>query len=175
MGLDISAYRDIKKVDCIFDEDGDAIDPITCEPVHYAVRVYVNPDFPGRAEGVEDRVCYVGEYGGGSSAGYGAYNAWRNELAKLAGYPETRRVSYGVSEMRYDSGAWAATAGPFWELISFSDCEGTIGPVVSAKLSRDFADFDDRAKAIGGHFYDRYQEFLEAFKAAANNGLVIFN
>jgi len=175
MGLDISAFSGIEKVDCVFDEDGDAIHPVTRAPIDYDVRVYANPDFPGRAAGVEDRACYVGKDSCGLSTGYGSYNAWRNELAKLAGYPETRQVNYGIAEMRYDAGAWLATSGPFWELINFSDCEGTIGPVVSAKLAKDFAEFEDRAKAVGGHFYDRYQEWREAFDMAANSGLVRFH
>lgn len=33
MGLDISVYRQIKKIECNFDEDGEPIDKITGEPV----------------------------------------------------------------------------------------------------------------------------------------------
>ena len=174
MGLDVYAYSNVKKIDCVLDEDGDAVHPVTRESVDYDVRVYANPDFPGRADGVEDRACYTGKECSSLSAGYGSYNAWRNQLAKLAGYPETRHTNYGITEMRHDAGAWAATSGPFWELINFSDCEGTIGPIVSAKLARDFADFEERAKTVGGRFYDGYQQWREAFETAADNGLVNF-
>lgn len=176
MGLDISAYKGIEKVDCVFDEDGDPIDPSTRQYVDYDARVYVNPDFPGREEGVEDKGVYrAKESMGFRAGGYSGYNAWREQLAQLAGYPAAEYTQWGRTQMRYDAGAWAATRGPFWELINFSDCEGVIGPVVSAKLAKDFQEFDERARAIGGSFYDKYQEWREAFEMAAENGMVRFH
>ena len=176
MGLDISAYRGIEKIDCVFDEDGDPIDPATREYVDYDARAYVNPDFPGRADGIENKGVYKAEESMGFRAGsYGGYNQWREELAKLAGYALADYTIYGTTTQRHDAGAWAATGGPFWELITFSDCEGVIGPIVSAKLAKDFQEFGERAKGIGGYFYDRYQEWRAAFEMAADNGMVRFH
>ena len=183
MVLDITAYRRVTKLDVIFDEDGEAIDKDTGEPVDYDVRAYANHHFPGREEGVDDRAAYKAEYSMGFRAGsYGGYNAWREDLAKLAGYPKTPvdRGFGSVAEM-HSGGAWGTDHGPFWELISFSDCEGTIGPVVSAKLAKDFAEWDERAKqhdeaaGLNGGLYKRFQEWRQGFEMAADGGLVDFH
>lgn len=182
MGLDITAYRRVTKLDVIFDEDGEALDKETKEYVEHDVRVCANKDFPGREEGVDDRAAYKAEDSMGFRAGsYGGYNAWREELAKLAGYPATPYDRYNSVQMRHDAGAWAAECGPFWELICFSDCEGTIGPIVSAKLAKDFAEWDERAKqhdesaGLNGGLYELFQEWRKAFEMAADGGLVDFH
>ncbi len=184
MGLDISAYKRITKLDCVFDADGEPIDPATREGLNYDFRPYVNHDFPGRADGIEDQAVYIaGDSMGFRAASYGGYNAWREELAKLAGYPAVAvdRYNTGNVQMRHDYGAFQATEGPFWEAINFSDCEGTIGSTVSAKLAKDFAEWDDRAKQHGesieqpNFFYSKYQEFREAFEMAADGGAVHFH
>ena len=182
MGLDISAYRSVTKLDVNFDEGGEAIDKVTGEPVDYDVRVYANPDFPGREEGVEDRAVYTAKDGMSFRTGYGSHGAWREELAKLAGYQATPvDRGYGSVTEMHSGGAWSAESGPFWELINFSDCEGTIGPVVSAKLARDFSDWGERASkhdeanALDGYFYKRFQEWCQAFEMAADGGLVDFH
>lgn len=177
MGLDITAYSKLTKIDAVYDADGEPIDPLTREPLDYSLKAYANSDFPGRDEGLEDQAIYSAEDSRHFRAGsYGSYNAWREELAKLAGYPATDYTIYGQTKKRHDAGAWAATSGPFWELINFSDCEGVIGPAVSAKLAKDFAEFDGRAKehvsAQQDWFYSQYVAWHTAFEMAADNGAV---
>lgn len=175
MGLDITAYRQIKLApDAEIDSAGDVVD------YDNFMHVYVNPDYPERAADLVDRGIYTsGTDSVGFRAGsYGGYNAWREELAQLAGYPAAPYTYYSTTQMRHDAGAWAATAGPFWELINFSDCDGAIGPAASAKLARDFAEWDDRAKAKDGPestFYARYTQWRSAFEMAADSGLVSFH
>lgn len=100
---------------------------------------------------------------------YSGYNQWREWLAALAGH--------GTPETIWNT---PSPSGPFVEMINFSDCEGTIGPDVSAKLAKDFAEWDERAKVSGegdgGKYsnYGRYCNFREAFEAAADGGKVIF-
>ncbi|MBN3757183.1 hypothetical protein G3N95_29870 [Paraburkholderia sp. Tr-20389] len=187
MGLDITAYRNLTKLDVVFDADGEPVDPQTRESLDYDsydLRCYFNPDYASRAEGLEDKAVYKAEDSIGFRAGsYGGYNAWREELARLAGYPAVQvdRYNTGSIQLRHDYGAWAATEGPFWELIHFSDCEGVIGPVVAAKLAKEFAEWDERAKAHsntvdrGDWFYPLYQEWRQAFEMAAQNGAVDFH
>ena len=172
MGLDITAYRKIEIANgAAVDEDGDPVDYDEHQ------RFYFNPDFQGREEGLVEGAIYTRgtEEHDFRAGGYGGYNAWREELAKLAGYPATPHTRYLVTEDRHDAGAWEATEGPFWELINFSDCEGVIGPVVSAKLAKDFEEFDERAKVIGDYFYDRYLDWKLAFELAADGGAVVFH
>lgn len=180
MGLDISYFRNVTKADVVFNEAGDPIDPITREERDDLTRLYVNNDFPSRADHLETGYYEADGCDGFSAGPYSAYNRWREELAKMAGYPPKPLETYGRVERRHDAGAWAATEGPFWELISFSDCEGVIGPITSAKLAKDFAAFDETAKAIPPgigrtSFYEMYQRFRTAFEAAADTGAVKFH
>lgn len=183
MGLDVTAYRRVTKLDVIFDEDGESLDKSTLEYADHDVRVYANPDFPGREEGVEDGAAYSAVEQMGFCAGsYIGYGAWREELAKLAGYPKSPvDRGFGDSITMHSGGAWAADGGPFWELINFSDCEGVIGSIVSAKLAKEFAEWDERAKQhdeaceMNGRLYGRFQLFRKAFEMAADGGLVRFH
>lgn len=182
MGLDITAHSKITKLNCVYDADGEPIDPVTREYIDHAFTAYINSDFSGRADDVEHKAAYDSEESFGFRAGsYSGYNVWRNQLAKLAGYPAVDVDRYGTGniEQRNDYSAFNAESGPFWELICFSDCEGVIGSSVSAKLAKDFAEFDEKAKAhepgMDGWFYQKYQEWRKAFELAADAGCVQFH
>lgn len=98
---------------------------------------------------------------------YSGYNAWRAELAQFAGYPSDRYVWDHEPEL---------LGKPFVELISFSDCEGVIGPAVSAKLAADFAAHQERADAHKDEWWRlKYAEWRKAFEVAANSGAVDFH
>lgn len=177
MGLDISAYRKITKIDAVFDADGEPIDPTTRVPIDYDMRAYKNDDFPGRADEIEDRAVYSAEDSMGFRAGsYGGYNAWREQLAKLAGYPVDQYEQYGKMYDSHCVACWNGATGPFSELIHFSDCEGVIGPSVAAKLAKDFADFQEAAdKVAEDWFVVQYAKWRKAFEMAADAGAVSFH
>lgn len=184
MGLDITAYKKISKIDCVYDQDGEPMDPETREYIEYDFTAWINPDFVGRADEIENKAAYSAVESFGFRAGsYSGYNAWRNELARLAGYPSVQvdRYDTGNFQSRHDHSAWNATGGPFWELICFTDCEGLIGAAVSAKLAKEFAEFDEKAKAFNcelgpaGWFYEKYKEWRTAFEMAADGGCVQFH
>lgn len=177
MGLDITAYSNLipGQPGEGFDADGDVLWDDGW------VRLYENPDFPGRADGLDCSLAYredEAESMGFRAGGYSGYGNWRNQLAKLAGYPEVRvdRYNTGNVELRHDHSAWNAESGPFWELINFSDCEGTLGPVVARKLAQDFADFQEQAdRHPDDYFRERYADWRQAFEMARNNGAVCFH
>jgi len=178
MGLDITYYKNLTKLDCVFDADGEPIDPATREPLEGKyLQAGLNGDFPGRADEIEDRAVYRYEDGDGFRAGsYSGYTHWREELAKLAGYPAKDADRYGTVTQRHDAGAWAVSEGPFWELICFSDCEGVIGAKVSAKLAADFAQFQAKADAHEDErFRWLYGDWRKAFETAADKGAVDFH
>lgn len=177
MGLDVTAYRKIAKVDAVFDQHGDPIDPITRETIDDGVQLYVNSDFPGRAGDIESGAVYRAESALHVAAGsYGYYNGWRDELAKLAGWPQGSYEQYGKTWPSYAASAWDADSGPFYELICFSDCEGTLGPVVCAKLAGDFAEHQDKADAHKNErFRAKYAEWRAAFELAADGGAMKFH
>ncbi|EJO27445.1 hypothetical protein QWC_31809, partial [Achromobacter marplatensis] len=104
---------------------------------------------------------------------------WRDELAKAAGYPKGKYKQHGMDWESHCVECWNGAQGPFSELINFSDCEGAIGTAVSAKLARDFAEFDAKAKDhsgdLGARFYQLYKEFRAVFEMAADSGAVYFH
>ena len=86
MGLDVSYYTKLKKLDAVFDASGELIDAATRESVPNYFRVYENPDFPGRAEGLEDRAIYSYEEEGmvgvrDMAASTVGAKPWRSSLA----------------------------------------------------------------------------------------------
>ena len=120
------------------------------------------------------RQVYLFEDSFGFGAGsYGGYNQWREQLAALAGYTKTYSDYHRC--LRHDRTAHDCVAGPFWELICFSDCEGTIGSQVSKKLYLDFVAYEDEARDLGEDFFAVYQCFKEAFELASDNGAVEFH
>lgn len=174
MGLDISAYGRLVKAPAHIIDQCDGSD---C-PDGF-VRFYSNSDFPGRDAGIEDMAVYAFASSTGFRAGsYSGYNLWRDELAKLAGYPAVRpdESEGAVVPHLHARGAWLTDTGPFYELIQFSDCEGAIGPTVSAKLARDFAEYQLKADAHQeSWFRDLYGKWRNAFELAADGGAVSFH
>jgi hypothetical protein len=181
MGLDITAYSKMKKLDVLFNNDGEPVDPVTLEPVedYYKVRAY--HDFSGRADGLEDGACYsYAESEHVFARSYSGYSVWRETLAKLAGYPLYSFINaLGVQKNSYAASSWHGNVpdgAPFVELVNFSDCEGCIGPVVAAKLLRDFVEFDDRAKAIvDDRFYVGYCQLKRGLELASDGGALEFS
>jgi hypothetical protein len=122
-------------------------------------------DFPGRTEGLRQGAIYAyahyEEFRAGSTRTYGE---WRNTLARLAGYEGWRSVWRRPPPLH----------SPFVELIRFHDCAGVLGPVVAAKLARDFATFHDGAAQIGGPFFEQYKVWRRAFELTTGNGALRF-
>lgn len=175
MGLDISAYKGLSFAapGAGIDEDGEVDD------AGGYFQIYLNKDFPARAADLPDPcVCASSQDSMGFRAGsYSGYSAWREALARMAGYAGEGHTA-GDSSLQ---AVWDAQEGPFWELIVFSDCEGAIGPSVSAKLSADFESNREKAVAFaegesdGEYFLSRYESFAQAFAMAADGGAVCFH
>jgi hypothetical protein len=158
MGLDITAYSNIRVAEGVEpDEDGDI--PDDC------FWVFTNgEEFPEHAGELKDGTIYRYDRAFGFCPGsYRRYNLWRDSLAVMAGYGSAKIV-------------WEQSlSGPFSELISFSDCDGIIGHKFAAKLARDFAELDKKARGFSStEFYAKYQDWRRAFELAANLGAVKF-
>lgn len=178
MGLDITACGNVKlETNVKLDKDG--------YPVDYQKYdlIWINSEFPEQATGLVHEGIYSHETEFGFRAGsYSGYNYWRNALARMAGYPPL------PGKPADEACAWSVwenkLKGPFSELINFSDCEGVIGWAVSAKLEKDFLEWDERAKAFSlelrnsigtDWFYEAYENWKEAFTIAAVNGYIKFH
>lgn len=172
MGLDITAYRKLTAVRQLTQKEIEWGEP---EDGSITLR-HFNPHYPEQQKPFEETpTAFTAEDEMGFRAGsYGGYNAWRNELARMAGY--------GRAET-----AWAGETNsngrrPFIELIHFSDCEGIIGWPVAAKLAGEFAECQSIAEthicedpSDGQWFRDLYAEWRRAFEMAADGGAVEFH
>lgn len=170
MGLDITAYAQIEKLQC------DRADECDHE------RLWVNSDFTAQADGLAGGCYRAAEDFHFRAGSYSGYSVWRDQLAALAGYPATKFAAANPYSANYPfaSSAWhmpdETQSLPFYEMINFSDCEGLIGPKTSAKLAADFEAFAARAAS---HFDEygmqKYREWMKAFALASNHGAVQFH
>lgn len=120
--------------------------------------------YPGRAAGLEQDAVYEYTDNWDFVAGMDkTYRAWRDTLARLAGYESAKAVVKSPTPPR----------SPFVELIDFFDSGGMLGTVVCAKLARGFAAFKERARAVGGGFYALYYVWEGALEATAGNGVLV--
>ena len=172
MGLDITAYSQAKKLDCLFDQHGEPVHRTAGEPFDDYVRAYVNPNFPGRNGSIEDGYYTAADSFHFRAGAYSRYNRWRDDLAKACGWPLGSYRQYDRDWESYAASAWNADGGLCWELINFSDCEGTLGPEVCAKL---LADFEQIAEPPAeGNGFDTFADFKKALAMAADGGFIRF-
>ncbi len=176
MGLDITAYSKIKRIECEYDDEGDYIDPISKELIEDEIfQAIGNHKSHDRSDGVSGFYTY--EDATGFHAGsYRGYNQWRDKLAEIAGYLPIPLKKYGgVVVDSCAASAWKVDGGFFWELINFSDCEGTIGSLTSRKLAKDFEQFQEKVDTLDDErFKYTYADFRAAFEMASEEGCVIF-
>ena len=161
MGLDVRYAERIVLKDCKYDPDLGCMD-------HYIG--WIHPVFPIQSQGIELDRCYAfeGETGSFRAGSYGGYGAWRSELC---------RAALGVDPETVWDHPGGYVEAPFYLLINYSDCEGWIGPVASAMLARDFADYADRVRPIlashSEYYAERYDLWAHAFAVAAGEGAVM--
>lgn len=177
MGLDISAYRGLTKLDVVFNSDGELLDAATHLPITEYFKAYVNSDFPGRENWIEHGAVYSFTYHERVfSRSYSGYSRWRETLSKVAGYPP---VHLGNGKFSHAAAAWENLVepdAPFYELINFADNEGVIGPETAARLLRDFRAFDGRAKdTTDDDFYEGYCDMRRGLEIAADGGALDFH
>lgn len=108
---------------------------------------------------------------------YSSYSAFRDALTKLVGYEPREYIDKCVTAL--DLGD--SPPLPFWQLVYFSDCDGTIGPVACAGLAKDFRTWLCRAKAyaktrplIGEDFMELYRTWSNAV-ADGTRGWISFH
>jgi len=177
MGLGIYACGHLTKLDCVYNEDGEPIDPQAREPIEDYISIRPNEDFPGRENGlVRGEYRSSGDSCRFRAGSYRGYSWWRNELAKMVGYQPLANADQFDAIYPYSAGARDVDSGPFWEQIWFSDCEGVIGPEVCAKLAADYSANQSKADTHEDErFRQKYAEWRKAFEIGADAGAVIFS
>ena len=148
--------------------------------------LYPNDSLLDQSEGIQsgEYTC-EGIQGSFRAGSYSGYSSWRRTLAKMIGWEiedlwqhvETLvQRNENLNDVLNENDRFSVDI-PFVELLHFSDCEGFIGPKTSAKLHSDFLEWDENAKNFdsqNSYFYEKYQEWTEAFKVASDGGCVIF-
>ena len=158
MGLDITAYQVVTKLNVT-----------SADETWEADGLWIDEEQPfNRLDGLETGAYAVsGDRYAFRAGSYSGYNEWRRMLARMVGV---------IDRELWNDHSEAAKATPFYELICFSDAEGTIGPKTCAKLAKDFDDWADRAKASGDRYWlEKYQDWSKAFHLAAERGVVDFH
>jgi hypothetical protein len=159
MGLDVTA---LSKVTLVATEG--ELDEMYDQGYEYA---WINRDFADRADGRESGFYSYGERLSFPAGSYSSYNAFRDWLSQ---------TMLGVPAATVWDNTDAYEHAPFFELIHFADNEGIIGPGPAKRLAAAFIDFDEKAQAEGGDFfYESYANWTQAFKLAADDGLVEFH
>jgi len=165
MGLDITAYRKLSP------EPSATEDNETIVQLSRALVDWTEKEFPGRTQGVVAGMYSFAERFGFRAGSYSGYNRWREWLAKVAGLEAPKLIWESESP-----------SGPFVELINFADNEGIIGPLVSAKLAKDFAEHEERIASLASdeqsfdpYNLEKYRAWRKAFEMAADGGAVEFH
>jgi len=160
MGLDITAYKNLKKVENPeLDEEGF---PVNWDSEYMAGggMDWSESVWPKRGDGLDAHTVYSYDDSFDFRAGsYGGYNMWRSQLEKFKG---------DVA---------------FQELIDSAVNEGVIGSVVSKKLYNDFVTNEKEAivfavelgELSGDYWIAKYYDWKKAFEYAQENGCVDFH
>lgn len=167
MGLTITAYNGLS---------------VASDEAHNVLNFNIPQSFREQAEDINEFDSYsYKEKMSGVRCSYSTYNAFRELIAKLAGYPKMsykETASSVTVKYAHAAGAWDVSRGPFWELINFSDCEGIIGPKTSAKLVKDFDKFKNelsKDEFSNPSFVQFYNELRNLFDFASKSGVVIYH
>ena len=180
MGLDVTAYRKLTKVEnpTVEQRNGEEFE------THFVAHAvdWTEKNWPGRAKGVVEGTVYTfAETFDFCAGSYGGYNTWRDQLAKFAGYPLTEHPDNDRGPS-HAAACWKGATGPFSELIDFADNEGVIGAEIAAKLAKDFASKTDQEvlefseRETGDHWFaEQYRRWASAFTMAADGGAVCFH
>lgn len=151
MGLDIVAYKNLKKIEDPKRDDYGELENWDLLEIYQDVIGYTEQEFKGRTKGLEAGVYEYKESFGFRAGGYIRYTLFRQTLEKI------------VSNSQ------------LYEFLMFSDCEGYIGSVVSKKLAKDFHDLEELAREkLEERDLNTFLEFKNAFELASHNGCVLF-
>jgi len=185
MGLDITAYRKVTVLEgAVFDHHGEPMmaDGTGLWDAKFPwFTVYANDHFPGREHPLIDGKIMRADDGMSFRAGsYCWYGDWRDNLARLAGWPQAKLSDEHGNRFLFQLSACLASGGPLWEWLCFSDCEGIIGSIAAKKIYAEMLeikitldDFDDKCQYSS--FMDKWDDWLKAFEMAADGGAVEFH
>ncbi len=190
MGLAITAYKNLVLSEC---QDHEAHE--TGE-IRNSLYLYKNHEVFKKQEANMQTECFYNyeDTARCLSLPYSSYSNFRDILAQISGYTPLTKDDFNEADSEHYRNwvlrnPYSASAEklfksgikmPFIELIYFSDCEGFIGTDICKKLSRDFDEFDQEARAYSEThcdlmFYSNYEMFRDNIKYAIENGVLYFH
>lgn len=149
-----------------------------------------NVGFERSYRGLADAEVIDGEWIGGRCYDVSDSETHRFQAGSYSGYGKFRdllaQAFHHVDAFQIWPEADRYADAPFFELINFSDCEGTIGPDAAADLLKDFEDgrsqWADYLVAKYGHrvmdqkyYLEKYEDWAHACRLAADRGLIDFH
>lgn len=159
MGLDVSVYQNIKKVELENDDSEEFYENqdfrafVICDEWKYKVKNLVYDSY------------YTGDVVGPDFGyPYSAHMHFRNQLASITG---DMNWTNEVDETK-----------PYFELLYFADNEGCLDWEISEKLYNEFVDNRELAMSKLGYdeaFVRRYDIWTEIFKLGKDKGVVVFH
>ena len=157
MGLDVRTYGNIKLAEN--EEDADFTAYVIYE------------DWKHKIKNLQDGKAYNGDVVfRGASYPYSAHNRFRENLVKLVGRED---LLDSGGKIKWDE---LPSEIPFYDLIDFADNEGCLDWEVSNTIYSDFVKYNEKAKLeMNEYDYSKYKTWLETFKFAKNNGVVVFS
>lgn len=199
MGLDITAYKGVKKLgEPIFDADGDEIG-IKSGKVKLAdgrevetftdisdvdfTKPYSAPSFPFHLGDLDDSVVYSYDDAiSPFSCGYIGYAYFKDDLARIAGYESGAHLGLKNFDDRpymatviYDYEIEKKERGLLSDLLYFSDSEGSICNSYCQKILADLKAIEHRKGELSERHQSLFDAMLETFAFASNDGFVDFH
>lgn len=150
MGIDVKAYRNIRKIDVGNGDISISEEFVRNNPV--AAAGLSPADYVSTERPVEVRI--------GNSM---AFLMWRERLAALVGYNLIDALRGEIVNR------------PFVGIVGFQEMHGFIGTETSRSLKADFRAFEEEAQAVGTEFFALYQAMQRLFDVAADDGVVKFS
>lgn len=157
MGLDVRVYGNIK-----ISTDEDNADFIA---------FIIDPEWKFKIKNLQEGAPYEGDViFRGVSYPYSSHSRFRENLIRLIDRPDllnsSGRIDWDILPVDI----------PFYDLINFADNEGCLDWEISAKLYSDFEKYNEKARTeMYENQYYQYEKWLETFKSAKENGVVVFS
>lgn len=198
MGLDITAYKGVKKLgEPIFDEDGDEIgirsgkakladgrevETFTDISDVDFTKPYSNPNFPLHIGDLDDSVVYgyddaISQF----SCGYIGYAYFKDDLARIAGYESGAHLGLNnfydrpyMATVIHDYEIEKKERGLLSDLLYFADSEGSICNSYCQKILADLKTVEHRKGELTERHQSLFDDLLGTFAFASNGGFVQF-
>ena len=199
MGLDITAYKGVKKLgEPIFDSYGDEIGIrsgkarladgreletfIDISDVDFT-KPYSNHNFPAHIGDLDDSAVYgyddaISPFG----CGYISYAYFKDDLARIAGYESGAHLglkNFGdrpyMATVIYDYEIEKKERGLLSDLLYFADNEGSICNSYCQKILADLKVIEHRKGELSERHQSLFDDLLETFAFASDDGFVDFH